>query len=87
VWAGRRTRPARDSLAGPGRGAQALGSDGAFAGHPLFGPGGLELREGVRPDRVRALPRVGIGFAAATDRERPWRFLDPDASSLSAPRP
>lgn len=83
----RRVRAGRDLLAGPGRVAQGLGLDRAFDGHPLFGPRGLELREGVRPDRVQALPRVGIGFAAAADRARPWRFLDPDASSLSAPRP
>lgn len=87
VLARRRVRASHDLLAGPGRVAQGLGLDRAFDGHALFGPGGLELRAGSRPDRVQALPRVGIGFAAAADRARPWRFLDPGAATLSAPRP
>ena len=62
--------------AGPGKVAQALGLDGAFDGHDLLAPGGLELLEGPPPPRILAGPRLGIGFAAGEDQTRPWRFAD-----------
>lgn len=61
-------------LTGPGKVAQALGLDGAYSGHALFAPGGLELRAGDAPARILAGPRVGIDYAAMADREAPLRF-------------
>jgi DNA-3-methyladenine glycosylase len=61
-------------LAGPGKVAQALGVDTTFSGRPLFRKGGLELGDGDPPPFVLAGPRVGIDYASARDRERPWRF-------------
>lgn len=61
-------------LAGPGKVAQALGLDGTYSGHALFGPGGLELREGTPVPGLLAGPRVGIDYAAAADRDAPLRF-------------
>ena len=73
-------------LAGPGRVAQALDLDLAFSGQALFEPGGLELREGRAPPRVRAGPRIGVDFAKAEDRARHWRFVDADSPWQSAPK-
>ncbi len=73
-------------LAGPGRVAQALDLDLGFSGHPLFAPGGLELRAAAPPRRILAGPRIGVEFAAAADRARPWRFVDADSPWQSAPR-
>ena len=61
-------------LTGPGKVAQALGVDLAFTRHALFEPGGLELLRGTPPEAILRGPRVGVDFAAALDRERPWRF-------------
>ena len=68
--------------AGPGKVAQALGLDGAFDGHALLAPGGLELREGPPPPRIMAGPRLGIAFATAEDQIRPWRFADGDSQAV-----
>ncbi len=61
-------------LTGPGKVAQALGIDLSFTGQPLFGPGGLVVLEGCPPAAVLTGPRVGVDFAVAEDRDRPWRF-------------
>jgi len=68
--------------AGPGKVAQALGLDKAFNGHDLLAPGGLELRAGPPPTAMLAGPRLGIGFASAADRARPWRFADASSSAV-----
>lgn len=68
--------------AGPGKVAQALGLDGAFDGHDLLAPGGLELREGPPPLRIIAGPRLGVGFATAEDQVCPWRFADGDSRAV-----
>ena len=73
-------------LAGPGRVAQALDLDLGFSGHPLFEPGGLELRSGERPPRILAGPRIGVDFATPRDRARAWRFVDADSAWQSVPR-
>jgi len=67
-------RPTPRLLAGPGKVAQALALDGGFDGQPLFRSGGLELRRGEPPGGILRGPRVGVDFAEAGDRDRPWRF-------------
>lgn len=62
-------------LAGPGRVAQALGLDASFNDHALHERGGLELRLGDTP-ALAVGPRVGIDFAAPSDRDAPWRIAD-----------
>ena len=87
VLARRKASKATPGLcAGPAKVAQALGLDGAFDGHDLLAPGGLELRPGTPPDRILAGPRLGIGFAAPADQTRPWRFADADSAAVLKPR-
>ena len=68
--------------AGPGKVAQALGLDGAFDGHDLLAPGGLELRAGLPPRTILTGHRLGIGFATAEHRARPWRFAAGDSLAV-----
>ncbi|MEM6927543.1 MAG: 3-methyladenine DNA glycosylase, partial [Myxococcota bacterium] len=42
--------------------------------HPVFEPGGLEVRAGSPPETILVGPRVGIDYAAPEDRYAPWRF-------------
>ena len=70
-------------LAGPGRLCRALGIDRSWNGLPvaadLPGPSRLRLLGGDPPRKIATSPRVGVRRAAT----RPWRFCDPDSSSLS----
>jgi DNA-3-methyladenine glycosylase len=68
-------RNAADICGGPGKVAQALAVDGGFNGHTLSEPGGLELREGVRPSSVERTKRVGVDYAEEKDRDAPLRFM------------
>lgn len=72
---GRSLRP--DVLAGPGKVAQALGVDTTWSHHPVFEPGGLEVRPGAPPDRVLIGPRIGVGYAEPADVAAPWRLAAP----------
>jgi DNA-3-methyladenine glycosylase len=60
---------------GPGKVAQALGIDRAFNNHPLFEPGGLELRVGTEPTSFERTKRVGIGYAKEKDKNAPLRLI------------
>lgn len=82
----RMTKAAPPLLAGPGRVAQALDLDLGFSGHPLYEPGGLELRAGPPPARIACGPRIGVDFASARDRARRWRFAEAGSPWQSAPR-
>jgi DNA-3-methyladenine glycosylase len=73
-------------LAGPGKVAQALGLDGSFSGHALFEAGGLEVRKGAVPSHILAGPRVGIDYAAETDRVVPLRFACADTKWVTVPK-
>jgi DNA-3-methyladenine glycosylase len=63
-------------LAGPGRLGAALALDTSWCGHALFEPGGLELRQGTRPQRLAVGPRVGVDYAEPEHRDAPWRLAD-----------
>ncbi len=78
----RRTGPDRDLTRGPARLCQALGVDLRHDGADLR-TGPLTLRPGDPPAQVRSGPRVGLRSAA----ERPWRFWDAAAPSVSTYRP
>jgi DNA-3-methyladenine glycosylase len=60
---------------GPGKVGQALAIGGGLNDHPLFEPGGLELREGGPPVSVERAQRIGIGYAEQKDRDAPMRFV------------
>jgi DNA-3-methyladenine glycosylase len=79
-------------LAGPGRVGAALGLDASFNHHPLYEPGGLELREGTPPSTLLHGPRVGVDYASEADRLAPWRLAEAGSAWVShrktlAPRP
>lgn len=61
-------------LTGPGKVGHALGLDTTWSHHPLFTPGGLEVRDGPPPDAVLVGPRVGVDYATPEDRAAPWRL-------------
>ena len=66
-------------LTGPGKVTQALGIDLTFNCHPLFTPGGLELRAGSAPAAILRGPRVGVPYAQPEHREAPLRFALADS--------
>jgi DNA-3-methyladenine glycosylase len=70
-------------LTGPGKVAQALGIDRSLNSHPLYEPGGLELREGTAPDEMLCGPRVGIHSARPEDIARCWRFASAGTAWVS----
>jgi DNA-3-methyladenine glycosylase len=61
-------------LAGPGKVGAALSLDTSWSGNALYRAGELHLVAGDPPPGVLVGPRVGIDFAEAADRARPWRF-------------
>jgi DNA-3-methyladenine glycosylase len=61
-------------LTGPGKVGAALALDTSWSGHPLFEPGGLELREGEPATEVLVGKRVGVDYAEPAHRDAPWRF-------------
>jgi DNA-3-methyladenine glycosylase len=73
-------------LTGPGKVGAALALETSFSGHPLFEPGGLELREGAPGGALLVGPRVGIDYAAPADRDAPWRFALADTRWVSRRR-
>jgi DNA-3-methyladenine glycosylase len=82
----RERRPAakdRDLCRGPARLARALALDGRLSGVDLLDPSSpVRLSDGPPPREIRSGPRVGVTGAA----DRPWRFWDADAQSVSAYR-
>jgi len=62
---------------GPGKVGQILGIDKSFNHHPLFEPGGLELREGPLPlpSSIKQARRVGINYAKDSDKYALLRYL------------
>ncbi|MCS6799888.1 MAG: DNA-3-methyladenine glycosylase [Myxococcota bacterium] len=82
----RRRRPhasGTDLLTGPGRVAAALGLDPSWSGHPVFLPGGLEVRDGPPPVSLLEGARIGIDYALPIHREAPWRLADAGSAWVS----
>lgn len=71
------TRPMGPALlTGPGKVARALALDTSMSHHPLFEPGGLEVRDAPRVVDALAGPRIGIDYADEAHRLAPWRLAD-----------
>lgn len=73
-------------LTGPGKVAAALALDLGWNHHPVWSPGGLEVRRGDRVERLLVGPRVGIDYADPADRDAPWRFALPETRWVSQPK-
>lgn len=82
----RSRRGGKLDLAGPGKVGAALGLTTKWSGHPLFIAGELECLEGTPTGRVLVGPRVGIDYATPRDRRAPYRFADPQSSSVTVRR-
>ena len=71
-------------VSGPGRLTRHFSIDGRFNNQLLTRVSGLWVEAGevaVAPQRVRALPRIGIHYAGPEWAAKPWRFLwEPEAS-------
>lgn len=63
-------------LTGPGKVGQALGVDTSFSGDALYRRGGIEVREGARPERLAIGSRIGIDSATPEDQAAEWRFAE-----------
>lgn len=70
-------------LNGPGKVAQALALNLGFNSHPLYEPGGLELREGTSPASILRGPRVGVPYAHPHHQSAPLRFAIGDSIWVS----
>lgn len=80
----RQRRGGRLDCAGPGTVGQALGLDRGWSGRSLTPAGGLFVVDGSPPQRIRADPRVGIGYASLEDQALPWRFREALSTSPSS---
>lgn len=83
VRARRGNREGPELLTGPGKVGAALALDRSWSHHPLFEPGGLEVRRGEPPAVVLVGPRVGIGYADPVDIAAPWRLAVGGSSWVS----
>ena len=72
-------------VAGPGKVAAALALDVTDSGKDICTPSFIYIEDGA-PAAVQAGFRVGVDFATAVDRRRPWRFVDAASSEVSHQR-
>lgn len=73
-------------LTGPGKIGQALGLSTEWSNHPLYEPGGLEILDGPKPEKILVGPRVGIDYALPEHINALWRFAIAGSSWISAPK-
>ncbi|KAL9240175.1 hypothetical protein vseg_014423 [Gypsophila vaccaria] len=73
-------------LTGPGKVGQALGLSTEWSNHPLYKPGGLELLDGPKPEKILVGPRVGIDYALPEHVNALWRFAIAGSPWISAPK-
>jgi DNA-3-methyladenine glycosylase len=73
----RRLRGREPLAAGPARLCQALAIDRSLLGEDITTSERLfvERRPQLPDSKVQSTPRIGIGYADALARERPWRFM------------
>ena len=65
-----------DGAVGPGRVTKLLAITCRENALPLSPESGIWIEDdGVNPNKIEKLPRVGIDYASKRDRERKWRFL------------
>lgn len=83
----RRGRPETPALlAGPGKVAQGLSLNRAHDGIVMVRRGELTLMEDGTAPTLVAGPRVGIDYATAKDRRRPWRFASAETRAVTFPK-
>ncbi|KAH9737611.1 3-methyladenine DNA glycosidase [Citrus sinensis] len=73
-------------LTGPGKVGQALGISTEWSNHPLYMPGGLEILDGPKPEKILIGPRVGIEYALPEHVNALWRFAIAGTPWISAPK-
>ncbi|KNA10416.1 hypothetical protein SOVF_144570 [Spinacia oleracea] len=61
---------------------QALGLSTEWSNHPLYVPGGLELLDGPKPEKILVGPRVGINYALPEHVNALWRFAVADYATM-----
>jgi len=66
------------SVSGPGRVTRALGINGSYNREDLTVSSRIWLEETDRRPVLKALPRVGIGYAGEPWVNMPWRFIIED---------
>ena len=64
-----------EGYAGPGKLTKALGIDRRYNGRDITRTPDLLVMSDGWAGELRATPRVGIGYAAKEDQEKPWRFI------------
>lgn len=72
-----------EGFPGPGRLTKALEIDGRFTGEAVDACAGLRFAPREGSWLISSAPRVGIDYADAEDRERPWRFIGVRGDKLS----
>lgn len=76
--------PAHRLAAGPGLVAAAFDITRTETGADLLDrSASLRLEAGTPATEVRAMPRIGIGYATEPWRSLPWRFIDPASRAVS----
>ncbi|GDX81362.1 putative 3-methyladenine DNA glycosylase [Deltaproteobacteria bacterium] len=83
LWRARRPDGRCD---GPGKVGAALGIGVADSGSPCFGGGPIVVSAGSPPALLLAGPRIGIDYAAESDRVAPWRLADGDSRQVGRRR-
>jgi DNA-3-methyladenine glycosylase len=84
VLARRRSHAGPGLVAGPGKVAQALALDASFNHHDVCAAGGLEAHAALTArTRVALGARVGIDYAAPSDRRAALRFADARSAAVT----
>ena len=81
----RGTEKVRDLCRGPGRLCQALAIGRSLYGADVTKPGPLYIREGRRPEKILATPRIGIDYAFHA-KDEPWRYIVSGSPFVSGPK-
>ena len=66
-------RNGRIECIGPGKVGQVLNLNVSHSGQPIGQ--NIKLFDGISPQQILTVPRVGIDYAQPCDRDAPWRFI------------